>query len=354
LNTSPKVSVVIPTYNCGRYLPETLDSVLTQTFQDYEIIVVNDGSTDNTEHVIKPFASSIKYLSGPNKGASAARNSGIKIARGELVAFLDADDLWDPEKLSAQVTFMDSHPEIGISYTNCSFFDGLSPATTGFEERDSALLRYGRKKIANSDYILTSTALLEEFLTIQAFPKPSTLMVRRQCFEKVGCFDETLYICEDTQMCLRLAKYFRFGYVDRPLVRRRVRTDTLSSAADNRRYAAIHIQMFDDLKKWIPLSDNEKTITTQLVSSYSFSAGYAEFSDGRSAAGRHHFQKSFNTCANLRALAYLLMTQRNGQEIGNRKKATAFLGHTDPEIDVKGYMNLLVYAARFFPRGAPK
>jgi glycosyltransferase involved in cell wall biosynthesis len=302
------VSVVIPSYNCGRFLPETLDSVLSQTFKDYEIIVIDDGSTDNTEQIVKPYTNSITYLRGPNKGASAARNSGMKIARGELVAFLDADDLWDSEKLGAQVTFMDSHPKIGVNYTNCTFFDGLPPAATGFEERDSALLRYSREKIANSDYILTGTSLLEDFLTIQAFPKPSTLMVRRQCFEQVGYFDETLYICEDTQMCLRLAKYFRFGYVDRPLVRRRVRTDTLSSAADNRRYAAIHIQMFDDLSKWIALSDNEKAITTRLVSSYCFSAGYAEFSDGRSASGRHHFQKSFKTCANLRALAYLLMT----------------------------------------------
>lgn len=308
MKIQPKVSVIIPSYNCGRFLPETLDSVLAQTFRDYEVIVVDDGSTDNTEQIIKPYTNSVIYLRGPNKGASAARNRGLKIARGELVAFLDADDVWESEKLSAQVALMDSHPELDVSYTNCTFFDGLPPAFTGFEERASALLRYAHAQIADCGYILTSPSLLGEFLTIRAFPKPSMLMVRRRCFEQVGDFDESLYICEDTQMCLRLARCFSFGYIDRCLVRRRVRTDTLSSAPDNSRYAAIHIRMFDELQKWIPLSEKEKAIANQLVSSYSFSAGYAEFSNGHYAAGRQHFQKSFRISASFRAIVFMLMT----------------------------------------------
>lgn len=308
MNTSPKVSVVIPSYNCGRFLSETLDSVLAQTFKEYEIIVADDGSTDNTEQIVKPYTDRITYLRGVNKGASAARNSGMKIARGELIAFLDADDLWDSEKLTAQVAFMDCHPEVGVSYTNCTFFDGLPPASTGFEERDSALLRYGHEQIAESGYILTSRSLLEEFLTIQAFPKPSTLMVRRACFEKVGYFDESVYICEDTQICLRLAKYFRFGYVDRPLVRRRVRTDTLSSAANDRRYAAVHIQMFETLGHFVPLSNIEQRAVNRALAGYCLAAGYTDFSEYQLASSRKHLWKSVKACCTAKSLFYLFLT----------------------------------------------
>jgi glycosyltransferase involved in cell wall biosynthesis len=308
MTKSPKVSVIIPTYNCARFLPMTLDSVLRQSFKDFEIVIVDDGSTDDTGEAIEPYKDRVVYLTGPNKGAAAARNIGLKTAQGDLFAFLDADDLWQSEKLSAQVALMDCHPQIGVSYTNFSFFGQPSPARTGFEERGAALLRYPHEKIGEFAYLLTSQCLLEDFLAIQAFPKPSMLMVWRRCFEHVGYFDESLSICEDTQMCLRLAKYFKFGYVDRSLVQRRVRTDTLSSAADDRRYAAAHIQMFESLGHWIPLSKLEQRAVNRALASYCLAAGYADFSEYRLASSRKHLWNSMRAGWMPKSLFYLSLT----------------------------------------------
>src|SRR5438132_14386761 len=107
MRSEPRVSVIIPTYNCARFLPESVNSVLSQTLNDYEIIVVNDGSTDNTEEVLAPFRSRITYTYQINKGLPAALNAGIKIAKGELLAFLDSDDVWHADKLAKQVELMD-------------------------------------------------------------------------------------------------------------------------------------------------------------------------------------------------------------------------------------------------------
>ena len=307
MTTPPKVSVIIPSYNCGHFLRETLNSVVAQTFKDFETILIDDGSTDNTKEVIEPYRDRITYVQGPNKGAAAARNNGLKIASGELIAFLDADDLWDCEKLSAQVALMNSHPEIGVCYTNFQCF-GAPSSTTGFEERGGALLRYGREKIGKAEYVLTSTCLLTDFLSIQAFPKPSMLMVRQSCFEQVGYFDESLSICEDTQMCLRLAKYFKFAYVDCPLVERRVRTDTLASAADDRRYASVHIQMFENLENWIPLSSRERSITNALLSSYLFAAGYTDFAHDQLDSSRRYLRSSLRAHFSFKGFLYFAMT----------------------------------------------
>jgi glycosyltransferase involved in cell wall biosynthesis len=307
--SEPRVSVIIPTYNCGRFLPATLESVFGQSFKDFEIIVIDDGSTDDTEKVVEPYRDHIIYLSGTNKGAAAARNIGLKIARGDLITFLDADDMWESEKLTAQVLLMDSHLEIRVSYTNFTFFGASSSITrTGFEERDGALLRYEREKIGELQYMLTSKSLLYDYLVVQAYPKPSMLMVRRHCFEKVGVFDESLSICEDTQMCLRLAKHFNFGYVDRCLVKRRVRTDTLSSAADDRRYAAVHIQMFENLERWIPLSKIERRAVNRALANYRLAAGYVDFSEYRLASSRKHLWSSVKVCWTIKSLFYLSLT----------------------------------------------
>src|SRR5271156_2034659 len=99
----PAVSVIIPTYNYGRFVTEAVDSVLAQSYTDHEVIVVDDGSVDDTPERMQPYAERVRYLRQPNQGPSAARNNGIEAARGEYVAFLDADDLWHPRKLEAQL-----------------------------------------------------------------------------------------------------------------------------------------------------------------------------------------------------------------------------------------------------------
>ncbi len=110
----PKVSVIIPTYNRAHFLCEALDSALSQTFKDFEIIIVDDGSTDNTKQVLEKYGSRIYYIYQENKGRAEARNTGIRRAKGEHIAFLDDDDIWLPNKLEKQVFFLDARPDIGI------------------------------------------------------------------------------------------------------------------------------------------------------------------------------------------------------------------------------------------------
>ncbi|NEP81377.1 MAG: glycosyltransferase family 2 protein, partial [Okeania sp. SIO3B3] len=115
--TTPRVSVIIPVYNGDRYISQAIESVLVQTYRSYEIIVIDDGSTDNTRLVLEPYIEDIRYVYQENQGVSAARNHGIDLARGELIAFLDADDFFLPDKLTGQVGVFDAQPNLGIVHS---------------------------------------------------------------------------------------------------------------------------------------------------------------------------------------------------------------------------------------------
>src|SRR4030095_5688610 len=118
MKRKPHVSVIIPTYNSVEYLSETIESVLSQTFRDFQGVVIDDGSTDGTVKLLSSYREKIVVLTQQNKGIPAARNAGIKACSGELIAFLDHDDLWNPEKLQRQVDVFGCHPAIGICFTN--------------------------------------------------------------------------------------------------------------------------------------------------------------------------------------------------------------------------------------------
>jgi len=229
LDKTPKVSVIIPTYNSAQYICETLDSVLAQTYKDYEIIVVDDGSTDNTREVLKPYMSKIKYIYKENGGPASARNVGIKNARGEYIAFLDSDDIWLPEKLEKQIEYLQSNPDIALVYSDCIRFN-----ENGVCQRKSNVyhLREG--------YIFFK--LLEgNFITT------STVIVRRECLDKVGYFDEELddlKHSEDYDLWLRISRSFKIGYIREPLVKYRVRESGLNRSNIDRAYKAL-LKVFD-------------------------------------------------------------------------------------------------------------
>lgn len=190
MNTSlPKVSVIIPTYNRARYICRAINSVLNQTFTDHEIIVVDDGSTDETKGVLVPFNGKIKYIYQNNQGISGARNRGIEEARGEYIAFLDSDDWWAPEKLAEQVKVLDANPKAGIVYSRMPIINekgekiGMKPAgATGKN--------------------------FKELLEIWGDLPTSSVMTRRACFDKVGVFDLSLPPMEDIDMWLRIARFY--------------------------------------------------------------------------------------------------------------------------------------------------
>ena len=197
----PKVSVIIPAYNAMSYLPETLESVLQQTFTDFEVIIVNDGSSD---HIVQWVSSllddRIRLISQSNQGVSTARNTAIGEAKGEYISFLDADDLWRPTKLEKQVQFLDNNPIVGLVATWLILIDEhnhrLSEIKLNFEQGNIS------KELIENNFI----------------PCGSIPMVRRVCFEKVGVFDPTLRFGEDWEMWTRVAADYDFGLVKELLV----------------------------------------------------------------------------------------------------------------------------------------
>lgn len=201
----PKVSIVISTYNRAHMVGRAIKSVLNQTYQDFEVIIVDDASTDNTEEVVKSFNDErLRYIRHEvNSGGHAApQNTGIEIARGEYIAFLDDDDEWLPEKLEKQVNkFKSVLPDVGVIY--CGIANIVEETGRVLQER----MPTSRGDIFN-------TMLRGVFV---AFP---TVLVRKECFQKVGALDAELPGYYDWDMLIRISKDYKFDYVPEILVNR--------------------------------------------------------------------------------------------------------------------------------------
>lgn len=207
-----RVSVIIPTYNRGAFLEETVSSALAQTFTNWEILVVDDGSTDHTESVLAPYADALRYVRIAHSGVSAARNVGIRETGGEWVAFLDSDDLWLPKKLERQIRALQSSPEIPLCYT------------------DEIWIRHGRRVNPRARHQKYSGWIFERCLPL-CIISPSSALIRRDLFEEVGAFDETLPACEDYDLWLRITLRYPVLLVEEKLIiKRGGHRDQLSKA----------------------------------------------------------------------------------------------------------------------------
>jgi glycosyltransferase involved in cell wall biosynthesis len=199
---NPQVSVIIPTYNRGWTIREAVDSVLIQDYKDFELIVVDDGSTDNTPEVLGAYCGVIKVFRQENKGVSAARNRGIAEASGRFIAFLDSDDLWFPQKLSRQVEFFNTTPDALICQT------------------EEVWIRNGVRVNPKKRHKKPSGMIFEPSLAL-CLVSPSAVMIRRSLLEVVGNFDETLPACEDYDLWLRISCRFPVYRIDTPLIIKR-------------------------------------------------------------------------------------------------------------------------------------
>jgi glycosyltransferase involved in cell wall biosynthesis len=206
----PLVSVIIPAFNRSWCLEEAVDSVLSQTYERYELIVVDDGSTDDTEKRLSQYEN-ITVIAQPNRGVSAARNRGIKSSNGDLIAFLDSDDTWLPEKLSVQVEYFMRHSEAEICQTQ------------------EIWIRDGQRVNSGHRHRKTSGLFFERSLAL-CLVSPSAVMIRKRLLDKVGLFDETLLACEDYDLWLRINATIPIFLIDEPLViKRGGHADQLSS-----------------------------------------------------------------------------------------------------------------------------
>ena len=208
----PFVSVIIPTYNRAWVLKAALDSVLAQEFRDFELIVVDDGSTDHTPQILDAYHQDLMVIRQPNLGVSAARNRGIAAAGGELIAFLDSDDLWLPRKLSSQVNFFNSNPEAVINQT------------------EEIWIRNGVRVNPKTRHHKPSGMIFEQSLAL-CLVSPSAVMMKPSLFDAVGLFDEDLPACEDYDLWLRISWRYPVYLIETPLIiKRGGHADQLSKA----------------------------------------------------------------------------------------------------------------------------
>lgn len=202
----PRVSVVVPTHNRADLVCETIDSVLAQTYRDFEVIVVDDGSSDETPAVLAAYRDRIRVIRQPNQGVSSARNAGIGAATGEFVAFLDSDDLWLPTKLERQVALLDEDAGLGLVYSDGETFDG---------ETSCPLALFSQANRLYQGDVLHQ-------LFVGNFISTPTPIVRRCVLDETGEFFDNEVVAEDWDMWLRIAARYPVGLIAEPLVRRRV------------------------------------------------------------------------------------------------------------------------------------
>lgn len=221
------VDIIIPAYNASRYLPAALESIAAQTFEDWRIQIVNDGSTDNTDEVIAPyldrFGAKLNYIKQNNAGVSAARNTAIRASTAEFLAFLDADDVWLPCRLSESIEAMKRRPQIGLSYGLITYInpDGHPGAT--FEGNSNA-----EGRIAGDIYMRRVE-----------LPAP-TITCRRKFVEEAGSFDETMRATEDRDLWLRIAQRHEIAFIPKVIAYYRVWPNSASTNAQLMLKGQIH------------------------------------------------------------------------------------------------------------------
>jgi glycosyltransferase involved in cell wall biosynthesis len=267
---TPRVSVIIPAHNTAPFIAETLDSVFGQTFRDFEVIVINDGSPDTAalEVALQPYRSRVHYIRQENRGLPGARNAGIRLARGELLAFVDSDDIWMPDYLSAQVEFLDRYPGVHASIADALLFGSCGEAVAW------RMLKQG------TGPVLT----FEQMLKREGGQLPSAVVARRGRVLQVGMFDEQLRIGEDVEFCVRLCfPDGTIGYLGRVLVKYRQRPGSLTGDPGKRRWRVAEGQALRALRQKLPLTEAQRTLLDDEIAAIDAAVALSDAFDHLSA-----------------------------------------------------------------------
>jgi glycosyltransferase involved in cell wall biosynthesis len=297
---NPLVSIVLPTYNRAHLLRRAIQSILNQTYQNFEIIVVDDCSSDNTEEVVKSFCDErIRYVRNKeHKGAPFSRNIGIRIACGEYIAFQDSDDEWLPKKLEKQMdVFKNSSRELGVVYT--SFWR----------------IGEGRRfRVPPSNFKLNEVDIHEILLETNFIGMP-TAVVRKECFEKVGLFDETLPRLQEWDLWIRISRYYHFKHIDEPLVICYLQPDSISRNINAHIQALKHIlnKYFEEMSK-----------KPKILGKHYYEIGTLLCLNGNIQEGKSYFFKAVKTYPFNMKLLFSMALSLLGQEAYN-KVATTYL-----------------------------
>jgi glycosyltransferase involved in cell wall biosynthesis len=310
----------VPTYNRAALLPQAIISVLDQTYRHIEIIVVDDGSTDDTKSVNESFAGSVHYMITDHKGPAHARNEGMKVANGRYIAFLDSDDYYLPHKIELQVSFMEDHPEVGLvcsEFSGC--FDGKIFAE--FNLRNYHTL-WKRKKWAYEDVFSVKgvlspicnhepityyignpfTAMLQDTLICT-----TTILLRKEVIDSIGLQNEEFRFLEEYDFVLRIAKHFQIGFLNVPTYVLRYHANSMSgflgSRIKTKEQLLLMIEMeynrLNSLNQWacddkVYHDKNRRAVEVRMADSYHI-IGKLWLEYGNSEKARHYFRDSYKT-----------------------------------------------------------
>jgi glycosyltransferase involved in cell wall biosynthesis len=297
---APLVSIVIPAYNVAQFISETLATVFAQTFTDFEVIIVNDGSPDTGEFelAIMPYRERVRYLKQENRGASAARNTGLRAARGELIAFLDADDLWLPNYLAEQLEFMRQYG-CDLACADAMIF-GVS-ADAGRSYMDSLM------ESAPPEGLVTFLELVNAERSLIT----SGVIVRRDLVLEVGLFDEALRNAQDFDLWLRLARHgARLAYQRKVLLSYRSRPNSLSGDAINSHQRELRV--FDKIERSYEFTPVERMEVGAVIKSrralLEYELGKLYLVPGDFARARQSFANANNLQRSWKARVALCLT----------------------------------------------
>ncbi|HVO28325.1 MAG TPA: glycosyltransferase family A protein [Candidatus Margulisiibacteriota bacterium] len=263
-----RVSVVIPCYNHARYLGDAIQSVLHQTYRDFEIIVVDDGSTDDTPEVVARFGGAVRSLRQENRGLGPARNAGIIAANGDFVAFLDADDLWLPAYLAHMVQAFSNDATIGAIYCGWHYIDA------------------GGKELARTNIRVFPRGQVYRAMTFMNFVIPSGVVVRRVCFDQLGLFDDAP--CEDWDMWIRVLTRYAMVGVPQALVQYRIHENNMSANIAHMERAKRRV-----LAKHFGTDETRTAAHRRAYGGLHLSSAYAYFERGWQNEGRQALKRAF-------------------------------------------------------------
>lgn len=267
-NKSPKVSIIIPTYNRSRLIGRTIKSILEQTYMDFEIVVIDDCSNDDTANIIAGFNDArIKYIYlSQHKGASFARNEGIKIAFGEFIAFADSDDVWLKEKLEKQVHILSTAPDdLGLVYSAVWKVSGKRK-----------VLFPGKNLRAKRSGDIHKELLFGNFVPIH-------VLLRKECLGRVGMFDEKLPRLQDWDLWLRLSKKYKFLYLNEPLATEFKTSDSISG---NNFYLMEGLEII--VKKFL----KELSAYPNMLAKYYYCLGRGFYQNGQKNKSKEYLEKA--------------------------------------------------------------